>query len=290
MKPFTKLTVALALGIISLPGVSLAQTQSVEQLQTEIAALTAQLTQLEDQLAAQGSSSAWCYTFDSNLSIGMTGIDVTSLQTVLQKDGEPVQITGTFDNQTAAAIIKFQERYSTQVLLPYHLGNGTGYVGTTTRKELNLLFGCDNNQTIAPSVVGPVSATSTPTTPSVASTTATTSNAIATTSGPTLIVVYPNASTTWAVGTTQTIVWKSQSPTANIVIELASIDYGVPVKTIAELPGTTSSYSWTIPSTLGPGQYILDVISSALGGAVSEPFTLTGGVDTGACQGSGCPL
>lgn len=116
---------------------------SVAQLQAEIQSLTAQLTQLEAQLAAQGgSTNTWCYNFNTNLSIGMSGAAVTALQTALQKDGESVTMTGTFDDQTASAVTAFQEKYQSQILAPYGLSYGTGYAGKSTRAELNSLFGC----------------------------------------------------------------------------------------------------------------------------------------------------
>jgi peptidoglycan hydrolase-like protein with peptidoglycan-binding domain len=138
-----KLLAAVAFVALVLPGISLAQTQSVTTLQQEIASLTAQLTQLESQLATTGgSTTAWCYTFNTNLSIGMSGAAVTALQTALQKGGESVTINGTFDDQTAAAVTAFQQKYQSSILTPYGLSNGTGYAGKSTRAELNSLFGC----------------------------------------------------------------------------------------------------------------------------------------------------
>jgi len=132
----------LLLAALVVPGVSLAQTQSVAQLQQEIAALTAQIQQLEAQLAAQGGTASWCYTFDSNLSIGMSGAAVTALQTALQKDGETVTVNGSFDDQTAAGVTSFQEKYASDILVPNGLSNGTGYAGRATRTKLDSLFGC----------------------------------------------------------------------------------------------------------------------------------------------------
>jgi peptidoglycan hydrolase-like protein with peptidoglycan-binding domain len=116
---------------------------SVTTLQQEIASLTAQLQALEAQLAAAGGSTAtWCHTFNGNLSIGMSGSDVTALQTALQKDGESTTINGAFDDQTAAAVTTFQQKYQSAILAPYGLSNGTGYAGKGTRAQLNSLFGC----------------------------------------------------------------------------------------------------------------------------------------------------
>jgi len=158
-----------------LPGVSFAQTTapSTASLQATLQSLLAQLQALELQASGKttagsgsgstgggsgngGSGSAtWCYTFNSNLSIGMSGAAVTALQTALQKDGETVTITGTFDDQTAAAVTGFQEKYAAEILTPAGLTNGTGYAGKATRAELNTLFGCSTGTPIT----GPVSPT-----------------------------------------------------------------------------------------------------------------------------------
>ena len=84
----------------------------------------------------------------------MTGPGVTALQTALQKDGESVTVNGTFDDQTAAAVTGFQEKYASQILAPYGLSNGTGYVGSATRAKLNSIYGCVPHH---PTVVAPIS-------------------------------------------------------------------------------------------------------------------------------------
>jgi len=149
-----KIITALAFAVLVVPGISMAQTMSVAQLQAEIQSLTTQLQSLEAQLAAEGGSTApWCYTFNNNLSIGMTGNEVTELQTALQKDGESVTVSGTFDDQTAAAVTSFQGKYQSLVLTPYGLSNGTGYAGKSTRAELNSLFGCIGSNSVTPPIV-----------------------------------------------------------------------------------------------------------------------------------------
>jgi peptidoglycan hydrolase-like protein with peptidoglycan-binding domain len=147
----TKVAAAVALAMLVAPGVSLAQTQSVVSLMAEIQALEAQLTRLEAQVG-QGAT-AWCYTFNINLSIGMSGNAVTELQTALQKDGESVQVTGTFDDQTASAVTVFQEKYASQILTSEGLTYGTGYAGEATRTELNSLFGCTGSNPVTPPIV-----------------------------------------------------------------------------------------------------------------------------------------
>ena len=142
MNTKNKIVGALMLVVFAVPGISSAQTMSVAQLQAEIASLTSQLNQLEAQLAAAGGTTAWCYTFNNNLSIGMSGTAVSALQNALQKDGESVTASGSFDDQTAAAVTSFQEKYADTILAPNGLSNGTGYAGGATRSKLNGLFGC----------------------------------------------------------------------------------------------------------------------------------------------------
>jgi hypothetical protein len=88
---------------------------------------------------------------------------VTELQTALQKDGESVTVSGTFDDRTASAVTAFQEKYQSQILAPYGLTYGTGYAGKSTRAELNSLFGCSGSNPVTPPiVVNPITSTSTP--------------------------------------------------------------------------------------------------------------------------------
>jgi len=83
------------------------------------------------------------FTFENNLKYGMSGDEVKYLQIVLKAEvGAPtypdtVGATGWFGPITKSSVIEFQEDYATDVLAPWGLTNGTGFVGSTSRDKLN---------------------------------------------------------------------------------------------------------------------------------------------------------
>ena len=44
-------------------------------------------------------------------------------------------------NQSSAAVIRFQEKYASEILAPWKITEGTGFVGKTTRAKLSALLG-----------------------------------------------------------------------------------------------------------------------------------------------------
>jgi peptidoglycan hydrolase-like protein with peptidoglycan-binding domain len=82
------------------------------------------------------------FQFTDNLTVGSRGEQVTELQELLIKEGvyPEAMVTGYFGPLTKAAVIRFQEKYSSEVLTPVDLTQGTGFVGSSTRKKLNSLL------------------------------------------------------------------------------------------------------------------------------------------------------
>ena len=81
-------------------------------------------------------------SFTRNLAGGMSGDDVKELQKILASD--PViypegLVSGYFGPLTQKAVIRFQEKYAADILLPIGIAQGTGLVGPMTVKKLNAI-------------------------------------------------------------------------------------------------------------------------------------------------------
>src|SRR5258708_6992364 len=121
----TASTVIWGLGLATLP---LANAQTSADLQAQIAALLAQIQQLQAQLGTSGSSSS--YNFTSDLTVGSKGAQVTSLQTFLISKGFlKVAATGYFGGLTKAALAAFQAANG--------ISPAAGYFGPKTRAFVN---------------------------------------------------------------------------------------------------------------------------------------------------------
>ena len=212
-----------------------AKAMTVAEIRALIAQLQQQIAQLQQQLTKiTGEEEVWCHDFHLNLKYGMGGTEVKALQTALEKEGFYKRtITSDFDEYTASCVVGFQEKYKEDVLAPWGLEHGTGYVGPTTRAKLNKLCGCV--------VVKPY-----------------------------IKVLSPNRGEKWVVGNTYNITWESSGiDKVNIYLEEIELPGGIWQTTeclqescdpnvsfcppcdkliASNISASLGKYSWTIPA------------------------------------------
>lgn len=125
-----------------------AKAQDVSSMSLE--QLIALVNQLQGQLSGSGSASGSCsFTFTRSLSQGSTGADVMNLQKFLNMSadtrvaasgaGSLGMETSFFGPATAAAVSKFQTKYSADILVPSGLTSPTGYFGPASMAKANAL-------------------------------------------------------------------------------------------------------------------------------------------------------
>ncbi len=104
----------------------------IEELQFEIQRL---------QSLTGGNTPVSCDLITENLAFGLRGDRVSCLQEFLRVQGPDIYpeglVTGNFFSLTRDAVIRFQERYASEILHPLGLQRGTGYVGESTRRKIN---------------------------------------------------------------------------------------------------------------------------------------------------------
>ena len=190
----------------------------IQQLQAQIQILQQQLAQL------QGQEETWCHNFNVNLKIGDSGDEVAQLHTALQKNGvwNVIGFSNTnFDEETASYVVAFQEKYASEILTPWSLKHGTGYVGKTTLAKLNQLYACRERS---------------------------------------ITLTSPNGGEKWTVGETHNITWEAEGiGSVNLYLEIPGdcvndefdnpICYpGTSYDIATSVSASSGSYSWTIPS------------------------------------------
>lgn len=90
------------------------------------------------------------FAFKRDLTLGSTGFDVRELQVFLNRDldtklavsgvGSSGQETQYFGPITKNALIRFQEKYASEILTPFGLSRGTGYFGPSTRNKIDSIL------------------------------------------------------------------------------------------------------------------------------------------------------
>jgi len=139
--------VSLATAVMMM-GPAVVSAATVEELTAQINALMAQLQSVQGGSSTTMAASC-SYTFSKTLKQGMTDAEVKSLQSVLNMDaatqvaasgvGSKGMETSYFGGMTKAAVVKFQEKYASEILTPNGLTKGTGLVGASTRAKLNTM-------------------------------------------------------------------------------------------------------------------------------------------------------
>jgi len=115
----------------------------IAELQEELRQLRAQLTLL---LIKRDQPDIPFPGFKNDLYYGMmNNSEVHRLQIFLKAQGPEIYpeglVTGNFLSLTRAAVIRFQEKYTSEILAPLGLRRGTGFIGPMTRAKINRLLG-----------------------------------------------------------------------------------------------------------------------------------------------------
>lgn len=119
----------------------------ITQLLAQIDSLKKEIAKISSQLQAvrQLNPPALCAPFTKDLVLWTSEhIDVFCLQKLLAGQGNDIYpegfITGNFGPLTQQAVIRFQEKYASEILTPVGLQKGSGFVGSKTRSKLNSLL------------------------------------------------------------------------------------------------------------------------------------------------------
>lgn len=122
----------------------------IEELLSQIEFLKKEIAKVQVQINVilakeMGTVPISCSRFDQNLYYGMSNNSIKCLQEFLKSQGQEIYpqalVTGYFGPLTKAAVIRFQEKHADEILAPWGLTKGTGFVGSTTRAKLNEILG-----------------------------------------------------------------------------------------------------------------------------------------------------
>lgn len=118
---------------------------SLKELQARIAELQAEIAKLRAKIAEILKERISCRAFENNLYYGLKSSEVRCLQEFLKARGKEIYpeglVTGFFGILTQKAVLRFQEKYASEILIPLGLKKGTGFVGSSTRSKINQLLG-----------------------------------------------------------------------------------------------------------------------------------------------------
>jgi hypothetical protein len=126
------LTATTMLWMVGASVLPVASAQTTSSLQAQIAALLAQIQQLQGQLNTSGTTTTTTYNFTSDLTVGSKGAQVSSLQQLLISKGFLTAVsapTGYFGALTQKALGKWQASVG--------ISPAAGYFGPKTRAFVN---------------------------------------------------------------------------------------------------------------------------------------------------------
>ncbi|MCX6758150.1 MAG: peptidoglycan-binding domain-containing protein [Candidatus Nealsonbacteria bacterium] len=117
----------------------------IANLLARIDSLKKEIARIQTILATENQTvEATCSSLTADLSLGASGPEVKCLQEFLKAQGPSIYpeaiVSGNFLSLTQSAVIRFQEKYASEILAPLGLKGGTGYVGAATRKVINRLM------------------------------------------------------------------------------------------------------------------------------------------------------
>ena len=117
----------------------------IQALENQIAVLKAEIAKVQAQITAILKKRISLKGLNQNLYFGETGEQVRYLQEFLKSQGKDVYpeglVSGFFGPLTKKAVVRFQEKYASEILTPLGLNYGTGFVGQRTRSAINRLLG-----------------------------------------------------------------------------------------------------------------------------------------------------
>ena len=110
--------------------------EQISFLKAEIEKVKAQIEEIKARLELK---------FEKDLYFGLkNNSDIKRLQEFLKSQESEIYpealITGNFLSLTEKAVIRFQEKYASEILFPLGLEKGTGFVGSVTRAKINQLL------------------------------------------------------------------------------------------------------------------------------------------------------
>jgi len=111
------------------------------ELLVQIEELRAKIRELQVKIRKILREKISCQRLTQNLYYGLRSKEIQCLQEFLKFQGKKIYpeglTTGFFGPLTFQAVIRFQEKYSSEILIPQKLNRGTGYVDFLTRSKIN---------------------------------------------------------------------------------------------------------------------------------------------------------